>query len=160
VTAPIATARLRLEPVSAALAAEVLAGDLSSVRAGDGWPHADTTDGLRLALGEGHPPVWLVLLDDVVIGDCGVHAPPDAEGSVEIGYGLAPPYRGQGYGTELVAALSRWLLDQPDVRRVFARGVEQGNRASRRVLERAGFRVVGGDSESLEYVLELASGRP
>lgn len=153
-TAPIATARLRLEPASTELAAEVLAGDLSSVRAGTGWPHEDTADALRAALAAGHPPPWFVLLDGVVIGDCGVNGPPDAEGSVEIGYGLAAPYRGRGYGTELVASLSRWLLAQPDVRRVFARGVARDNPASQLVLERAGFAVVGGDSESLEYALE------
>ena len=78
---------------------------------------------------------------DIVIGDCGTHGPADAEGSIEVGYGLAPRYRGRGFGTELVAALTRWLLVQPGVRRVRAR-THVANLPSRRVLEKAGFRQV------------------
>jgi RimJ/RimL family protein N-acetyltransferase len=157
VTEAIRTPRLTLEPVGAELAAEVLGGELSSVRPGEGWPHEDTADALRMSLAGGDAPLWFVLLDGVVIGDCGLHGEPDPEGSVEIGYGLAGPYRGRGYGGELVAALSRWLLGRPDVERVFARGVLRDNVASQRVLERAGFRLAGGDAESLEYVLESTS---
>ena len=68
------------------------------------------TDGLRSG-------GWLVTLDDLVIGDCGAHGDPSPGGDVEIGYGLAEPYRGRGYGTELVTALSDWLLAQPGVKR-------------------------------------------
>jgi len=188
--APIETPRLRLEPVSTEQAQAILAGDLSGLTAGRGWPHSDTAHGLRMALLRGHPPGWLILLcgiagdpgtatgagdrgaatgagnprdatdagnprkaaaagalrdlrdaGDIVIGDCGTHGPADADGSIEIGYGLAPRYRGQGFGTELVAALTRWLLAQPGIRRVLAR-THVANLPSRRVLEKAGFRQV------------------
>jgi RimJ/RimL family protein N-acetyltransferase len=128
---PIETERLRLVPVTDEQAAAILAGDLSVVRAGEGWPHADTLDGLRLA------PGWLVELDGAVIGDCGVHGEPEG-GTAEIGYGLAAPYRGRGYGSELVGAVSQWLLRQPGITRVVAE-TDPGNAASRRVLEKAGF---------------------
>lgn len=144
--APIESPRLRLEPVSTELAYAILAGDLSTVTAGRGWPHADTADGLRMALLRGHPPGWLIVLrgeteqaDGIVIGDCGTHGPADADGTVEIGYGLAARYRGRGFGTEVVAALTRWLLAQPGIRRVLAR-THIGNLPSRRVLEKNGFR--------------------
>ena len=78
-------------------------------------------------------------LDGVVIGDCHTHGAADADRLIEIGYALVEPYRGRGYGTELVEAFSQWLLGQPGVRRVVARHVPTGNSASRRVLERAGF---------------------
>ena len=142
----IDTPRLRLLPISQEQADAILAGDLSGVRAGEGWPHADTLDGLRLA------PGWFVVLDGLVIGDCGTWGGPDDEGSVEIGYGLAAPYRGRGYGGELVAALSRWLLGQPAVRRVTAE-TEAGNLPSRRALERAGFALEAEDGGTLTYVL-------
>ncbi len=52
---------------------------------------------------------------------------------------MAAPYRGRGYGSELVVAASRWLLGRPGVRRVVAREVLADNVPSRRALERAGF---------------------
>ncbi len=47
--------------------------------------------------------------------------------------------RGRGYGNEVVAALSGWLVAQPQVERVVAREVLADNVASRRALENAGF---------------------
>jgi [ribosomal protein S5]-alanine N-acetyltransferase len=60
---------------------------------------------------------------------------------VELGYGLAAPYRGQGFGTEAVRALADWVAAQPGVRTVTA-SVEVGNLASRRLLERLDFELV------------------
>ncbi len=100
-----------------------------------------------MALEKGQPAGWLVVLGDEVVGDCGIHAPVDGDGRVEIGYGLAESVRGRGLGTELVLAMVEWLLDQPDVREVFAR-TERVNRASRRVLEKAGFETLDEPSTS------------
>ena len=136
----ISTPRLALVPVSEETAAAVVAGDLSSVLHSAGWPHEDTLDGLQMALVPGDRSlVWLVTLDGVVIGDCGTVGLVDAAGEIEIGYGLAAEHRGVGYGNELVTGLSQWLLAQPSVRRVVARGVLAGNVPSRRALEHAGF---------------------
>ena len=138
--AEIATPRLILVPLSRELAEAVVGGDLGVVAHADGWPHEDTLDGLGLALDPDNPSlVWLVTLDGIVIGDCGTVGLVDAAGEIEIGYGLAAERRGLGFGTELVVGLSSWLLAQPGVRRVVARGVLAGNTPSRRALERAGF---------------------
>src|SRR4051812_30087163 len=107
-------------------------------------------DGLRMAVRDGRDAGWLVLLDGVVIGDCGTHGPPDADGCVEIGYGLAAPYRGRGHGSDLVRLLTRLLLERADVRRVAAK-VEPANVPSRRALERSGFTVAGRDGERILY---------
>jgi RimJ/RimL family protein N-acetyltransferase len=139
-----------LQRVSAELGHALLAGDLSGVEAGEGWPHADTLDGLGIAMQHGSP-IWLVLLDGVVIGDCGTFGPPE-DGRVEIGYRLAAPYRGRGHGTELVGALSEQLLAQPDVARVAAKVLLE-NTPSRRALERVGFRVEQIGDEYVWYVL-------
>ena len=133
----------------------ILAGDLSGLTAAglaaaDGWPHEDTADGLAGAVKDGFPPGWLITVSRTVIGDCGTHGPVDAAGSVEIGYGLAAPSRGQGYGSEAVAAVTEWLLSQPGVRQVRAHTLTS-NAPSRRVLEKAGFTYVGLDEGEALY---------
>ncbi len=152
---PLQTARLRLEPLTAETARAILAGDLSGLAAAglaaaDGWPHDDTADGLAMAVKAGYPAGWLVTAGGAVIGDCGTHGPVDETGSVEIGYGLAAPSRGQGYGSEAVAAVTEWLLSQPGVRQLRAHTLTS-NAPSCRVLEKAGFWYVGLDEGEALY---------
>ncbi len=99
---------------------------------------------------------WLVALADgeVVIGDCGTLGGIDEAGDIEIGYGLAAPYRGRGYGTELVRGLVGWWRAQPGVRRVVA-GTLVDNTASRRLLERVGFTLEGVDGSEARYALPV-----
>jgi RimJ/RimL family protein N-acetyltransferase len=149
---PITTDRLVLAPVSYELAASVVAGDLSALTPGEGWPHGDTLDGVRMRL-TGAALCWFVTHEGVVIGDCGTHDEPDDLGDVELGYGLAARYRGRGFGTELVIGLSRWLLGQDGVRRVVARRVAVDNTPSRRALERAGFVLESADEHHTWYAL-------
>ena len=139
---PLETPRLHLEPITPQVARQVAAGDLSGLEPGEGWPHEHTKDGVRLAIEHGQPPGWFVTHNGRIIGDCGTHGPADHNGCVEIGYGLAGPYRGQGFGTEAVVVISDWLLAQPEVRTLRARTLA-ANAASRRVLEKARFQMVG-----------------
>lgn len=74
-----------------------------------------------------------------MIGECGTSGPANEAGDIEIGYGLAAPYRGRGFGTELLVALSRWLLTQDSVHRVTVGGVRADDPLSQRAWERAGF---------------------
>jgi len=153
--APLQTARLRLEPLTAETARAIVAGDLAGLTAAglaaaDGWPHEDTADGLGMAVKTEHPPGWLVTVGGTVIGDIGTHGPIDEAGRVEIGYGLAAPSRGQGYGSEAVAAVTEWLLSQPGVRQVRAHTLTD-NAPSRRVLEKAAFTYVGLDEGEALY---------
>ena len=62
----------------------------------------------------------------------------DRCGSAEIGYGISEKYRGCGYATEAVSALSEWALNQPVVACVTAE-TEESNVASERVLQKSGF---------------------
>ena len=69
--APLPTARLRLVPLTAAMARAILAGDLSGLAAAgltaaEGWPHEDTADGLGMAVKTEHPPGWLVTIGGTV----------------------------------------------------------------------------------------------
>jgi [ribosomal protein S5]-alanine N-acetyltransferase len=81
------------------------------------------------------------------IGQLGCLGQPDEAGVIEIGYGLNPSARGQGYATEIVGALTDWLLARPDVSLVRADTAVE-NAASQRVLEKNGFASIGiGHSE-------------
>jgi GNAT superfamily N-acetyltransferase len=145
--------RLILVPVSHELAEAIIDGDLSGLDPADGWPHRGTIDGLGMAVARGHAPGWLVTAEGVVIGDCGVHGEPDDAGEVEIGFGLAASHRGMGYGSELVIAMSEWLLGQREVTRVCAHAALE-NWPSRRALERAGFRLQSADAHYAKYTLD------
>jgi RimJ/RimL family protein N-acetyltransferase len=136
----ISTKRLILVPLDETVARAVLAGDFSSLETAEGWPHEDTLDAMRLLTAPGSRTlVWLVRSGGVVIGECGTVGGLSDIGDVEIGYGLAAEHRGRGYGSEVVEALSRWVIAQPQVERVVAREVLAENVASRRALENAGF---------------------
>jgi RimJ/RimL family protein N-acetyltransferase len=149
--APLQTARLRLEPVTAEAARAVIAGDFSGLKPAEGWPHEDTADGLAMVVKTGIPLSWFIVADGAVIGDCGLHGPVDEAGNAEIGYGLAAPSRGQGYGSEAVAAITGWLLSQPEVRQLRACTLTD-NVPSRRVLEKAGFSYTGIDDGEAVYL--------
>jgi aminoglycoside 6'-N-acetyltransferase len=69
-----------------------------------------------------------------LIGDCGARFDDDA---VEIGFTLAPAYQGQGYATEAVERLLRYIGSRGH--RTAVAWCDVGNAASRRVLERLGF---------------------
>lgn len=142
---------LVLWPVSLQLAAALVACDFSEITPGEGWPHEDSLDGLQMA-SQGHGLAWLITINDLVVGECGTHGPPDPEGVVEIGYGLAAPYRGRGHGRQTVRALSRWLLERPGVTGLIAH-TDPDNLPSRRALESAGFRLDGEAHGQCRYVL-------
>jgi RimJ/RimL family protein N-acetyltransferase len=140
-----------LEPVTRRLAQAVLDGEPGPREFEEGAlhdriPHAmgfairDIDSGAAAVL----PTVWVVVrrADGRIIGDIGTHGPPDSAGCVEIGYALAPSVRGQGVGTTAVAALVGRLSAVPGIRRITAvTGAD--NTASRRLLERLGFRLDG-----------------
>lgn len=137
--------RVVLVPQTMDQARALLEGDDAGLDLAPGYPHADTADGLRMWVEHGGPDDggWFVTLadDGRVVGDCGTAGPPDDEGRQEIGYGLAAPFRGQGLGTEAVRVMADWLAALPEVQALTA-DVEVGNHASRRLLERLGFRLV------------------
>jgi RimJ/RimL family protein N-acetyltransferase len=77
-----------------------------------------------------------------VIGTAGFKGPPDPKGRVEIAYGIAPSFEGQGYATEAAAALVAFAFDSPGVALVCAHTLPETN-ASTHVLAKCGFRNVG-----------------
>ena len=79
---------------------------------------------------------------NTVIGNAAFKGPPDHEGIVEIGYGVAPAYEGRGCATQAVLQLVRFASQHNSVRVVRAHTLPTVN-ASTRVLEKCGFTHVG-----------------
>ena len=62
----------------------------------------------------------------------------EADGILEIGYGIHAAHEGQGYMTEAVSAVVAWAATQNGVQRIEAE-TEADNAASQRVLQKSGF---------------------
>jgi RimJ/RimL family protein N-acetyltransferase len=73
-----------------------------------------------------------------LIGAGGFMGPPDALGTVEIGYSIAADWRGQGLARELVAGLIEQAANTGMVRHLVAH-TDADNLASQQVLLRNGF---------------------
>jgi len=159
-SAPIETERLRLRPYSPADLVALIDG-AEQFQQRVGFPIAD---GVREFLVSGEvSPVWLEKLrqsapgapnpwaygygvvdraSNTVIGTAGFKGPPDANGVVEIAYGIAPSHEGRGYATEVAAALVTFAFGHDNVRTVRAHTLPNPN-ASTRVLTKCGFALLG-----------------
>jgi RimJ/RimL family protein N-acetyltransferase len=96
------------------------------------------------------------LADGRAVGGVGFKGRPDG-GSVEIGYGLVPSARGQGYAAEAVVALLAVAAGH-GLSKVLA-DTTVDNIASQRTLLRARFRLVGTDDELHHYECSQSSFR-
>lgn len=158
----LATARLdlvatTLEHLQAELEAPAELGGLLHAAVPPSWPPGlydrDAMEFFRTRLVEGGPAAvgwygWYAVLraetdrPATLVAGCGYFGPPGEDGIVEIGYSAAPEFRGRGYTTECVQALTARALRSPDVRAVVAEAHAE-NAASLKVLERCGFHQVG-----------------
>lgn len=84
---------------------------------------------------------WLLIRksDRTVVGAADFKDVPNAEGEVEIGYGLGSEFEHCGYMTEAVRSMCAWALAQPGVTHVTAE-TDLDGLASQRVLLRCGFK--------------------
>ena len=141
---------VRADEVEAALAGrfDELAAASGALVAGAGWPHADTPAAFGRLIAGGW--TWLVVDGGRVVGELGTKGPPDAAGTVEIGYGLAAASRGRGIGGRAVAVLLEALDRRGDVRLIRAH-VAPHNVASVRLLHRLGFRQAGNAADEVVY---------
>ena len=79
---------------------------------------------------------------NTVIGSASFKGPPDADGAVEVAYGVVPSQQGRGYATEATAALVSYAFADDRVRVVRAH-TSPRNDASARVLTKCGFTRIG-----------------
>jgi hypothetical protein len=148
--------RVRLRAVPASEVYQLLGGQRphgAGVRLHEDYPLVDTLDAMAMLVGahqvmaprariSRRPRWWIhqVVVENLVVGDIGFHGPPGPESprTVEIGYGLVRPWRGQGVATRACAlVLQTAWADGADL--VVAE-TEPGNLASQRVLLNNDFR--------------------
>ncbi len=114
--------------------------------------YADWVVADRRQLGWG---LWLLRekAHNRIIGSAGFKGRPDWNGMIELGYGIAPSFRRQGYASEAAHRLVEWAFTQPQVRSISAECLPD-NLASRRVLEGLGMVGVGHEGEYDRWLLQ------
>lgn len=118
----------------------------------NGFPHPYTLQDARdwikhnISIAEQGPPQNFVLVDlttNSPIGGMGIKPGTDVFAhTAEIGYWLGEEYWGRGIVSEALPAFTQWVWDNREVERLWA-GVYEGNAASRRLLEKAGYQYEG-----------------
>lgn len=109
----------------------------------DRFPHpytrAHAIDWLRYVRGQNPPHDFAIATRMSLIGGIGVQVQEDVHRySAELGYWLGQPFWGRGIATRAVAAMTEFAFASFPIVRVYA-NVFEGNHASARVLEKAGF---------------------
>ncbi len=144
------TARLRFRPPrmkDAQAIFEQYAQDVAVTRYLTWRPHQDveeTRTFLRRCQtvwqdGSAYPWVIIRTADRQLLGQVEIRV---REHRVDLGYGLARRYWGQGYTTEAVAAIMDWAWQQPPIYRIWA-VCDVENHGSARVLEKVGMQREG-----------------
>jgi RimJ/RimL family protein N-acetyltransferase len=167
---PIATPRLDLFSLSPDLIRAALDRDVARASAlapfrvdDDTFAGDDHVLQLRLAQLEKDPSEqpWLyraAVLRETgqVVGRAGFHAPPDADGMVEIGYSTAPPHRRQGIAAEMAVGLLRWAVAHGATHCLAS--IRPDNTPSLALTERLGFERTGeqvDEIDGLEWIFTL-----
>ena len=73
-----------------------------------------------------------------LIGDTGVNEVEEKTNEVEIGYTICKKHSGKGYATELLNAMTEFIVSTFEINVLYGR-VMRGNNASVRVLEKNGY---------------------
>jgi RimJ/RimL family protein N-acetyltransferase len=160
----LATERLELVPgtpdtMRAALESRAALAAALGVVVPDTWPPEFldppalewTLARLEEAAGREHWWLYFILLRDgsggrTLIGSAGYKGPPDAGGTVELGYGIVRDQHRRGYASETTRALVERAFARPGIRRVIAETLPELV-GSIGVLRKCGFRHIGEGSE-------------
>lgn len=162
----ILTPRLRLEPMTPALALAAREGPAAFAETiGAEAPTDWCAASLRL-ISRAADPSWsappprravAVHRDEgVIVGDVRFEPPqPHLRflGEIEIGYGIAQSRRRQGYASEAAGAMIGWLFAEAGVETILA-GCDKDNLASIRTLRRLGFRLDSTPGRAFWWVLQ------
>ena len=138
----------------------------------DRFPHpyleADADDWLgRVATSAWIDGIYAIDVAGEAVGSIGFERHADVQRhSAEVGYWLAEPFWGRGIATDALRTLTAAALAEADLWRLEA-GVFAWNRASMRVLEKAGYlregvRVLGAikDGQAVDQVVYAITGNP
>jgi RimJ/RimL family protein N-acetyltransferase len=113
----------------------------------DGFPHPylvrNGAEFIRRALDARPETNFAICVDGMAVGGIGFVLHTDIERiSAEIGYWLGEPFWGRGIVPEALAAVTVYAIQTHDLKRVFAVPFAT-NKASARVLEKAGYQLEG-----------------
>lgn len=99
---------------------------------------------------------WLIVINEEKIGAgmVGFKGIPNANGEVEIGYGIDPFFQRRGYMSEAVEAMIKWAFSHPECQVITATAVLVDNFASQKVLLRNGFSEIDQDEKGINFRLE------
>ncbi|HLW18106.1 MAG TPA: GNAT family N-acetyltransferase [Actinomycetota bacterium] len=95
----------------------------------------------------------------LMIGHAGFHGPPDDTGTIEIGYAIFPPFRGNGYATEAARRLLEMAKEIGAT--TFRASVSPSNAPSLAVVRKLGLVKTGermDDVDGSEFVFERPLG--
>jgi len=109
----------------------------------DRFPHpytvADARSFIELANRDEPVHIFAIDINGEAVGGIGIHPQEDVfRKNAELGYWLAEPFWGKGIITEAIGQMVDFAFKTYDINRVFARPFGT-NKASQRVLEKAGF---------------------
>jgi ribosomal-protein-alanine N-acetyltransferase len=160
---PLYTPRLRLEPVTPAVAEAARAGqaafaDMIGADAPADWCVASlglVARSISHAWGPAPAPIRAIAIhraEGAVIGDVRFEPSLRAAREFEIGYGVARRRRRQGYAVEAAGAIVDWLFDEGGAETILA-GCDSRNVASVRTLRRLGFWLDSNPGSSFWWVL-------
>ena len=158
----IETERLLLRACMREDLLKIYRGDINKMETAEGWPLRDLKEALPHFLNDllDDPTsigwnVWLlqVKANSMIIGDVGFKGTPDENGTVEIGYSIAPSYRKIGYAREGVRALVYNAFKTGTVKRVIAE-CSENNLPSIEILRSIGFKIFKKEYEMLFYSID------
>jgi RimJ/RimL family protein N-acetyltransferase len=92
--------------------------------------------------------------DNKMVGDLCFVGAPNADGEIEIGYGMYDIFTGKGYMTEAVGGMISWAKNEPEIHAIIA-DTEKQNTASFRILEKNGFVKIGETESLLKWRLQI-----
>ena len=113
----------------------------------DRFPHPYTIDDahrfIAFAMQADPETEFAITVGDLAIGAIGVTLGQDVERcSAEVGYWIGEPYWGRGVATRALVGFTRHAFEAYDLERLYAVPFAS-NAASRRVLQKAGYRLEG-----------------
>lgn len=101
--------------------------------------------------------LWTIILksDNKIVGDLCFIGEPNADGEIEIGYGIYDEFRNKGYMAEAVSGIMQWAMQQKNVKAVIA-STEKTNIASFAVLKKNNFIKTGETDDLFKWKKQLA----
>lgn len=103
------------------------------------WPLAASEKHFEKHLEDQERSGFIIEVDGVVIGGCGLHHSHRRDGSTQFGIGIHhPEYVGKGYGPDAIRVLLRWAFHVQNWRRVWLTTLTCNERALR-AYQKLGF---------------------